>query len=201
MGDRRYIMIIIFNGVSSSGKSSIASEILKISEIIFLYFNVDFLVPSLLPHEDSFLPAENVTVNFERSYIRKLNVDLFQRLSKSGLSLPLYEYIPILHKQKLNIIVDTIIFDIDNFIKYFDVEQTFFIKIDCTIEELIKREKNRKDRKKGNALKQKELFHKNNFYDFEIETTDNTPLKCAKLVLDYVKNNKPFALKEMNKSI
>lgn len=189
-------MVLLLNGVTSSGKSTISSNILRLTTDPFVYFNVDFLIPSLLPHEDSFRPASKIGNNFDREYVRKLDVDLYKRIYSKGNSIPMYELVRILEEIDLNVIVDTIIFDLNDFIRFFNVRKTYLIKIYCSIEELIKREKIRKDRKTGNVKKQYDLVHNNKIYDFKVNTHQNTAEQCAKLIIDYTHHNQPFALQK-----
>jgi chloramphenicol 3-O-phosphotransferase len=52
-GDKR--MILLLNGTSSSGKSTLAKYLLKAFDEPFIFHSFDSLVPSLLPHPDSTL--------------------------------------------------------------------------------------------------------------------------------------------------
>jgi chloramphenicol 3-O-phosphotransferase len=72
-------MVIILNGAGSSGKSTIAQRLMMKIEEPTVYHNFDFLIPTLLPHRDSFMPALDAE---NRSYLRRLDGELYKKMSE-----------------------------------------------------------------------------------------------------------------------
>jgi chloramphenicol 3-O phosphotransferase len=190
-------MVIVLNGTSSSGKSTVSKGILRLSKDLFVYYNIDFLVPCLFPHPDSFLPAHKIEPDFQRSFTRKLDVGLYQKNKDSGKILPLYELIPALEQRKSKVIVDTIIYDPKELL-FLNPETTFFVKIFCPLEELVRREANRKDRKPANARRQFDKLYNDMKYDFEVDTSRNTSRVCAEHILSFVNHSSPAVLLELS---
>jgi chloramphenicol 3-O-phosphotransferase len=58
---------------------------------------------------------------------------------------------------------------------------------------LERRERERKDRKKGNARNQYFKLHVGKSYDIEVNTYEISYNECTDRIVSYVRNNKPFA--------
>ena len=55
----------------------------------------------------------------------------------------------------------------------------FMVGIHCSLDELEKRESNRKQRLQGLARRQFSRVHAHAIYDFEVDTTTKSPFQCA----------------------
>lgn len=78
----------------------------------------------------------------------------------------------------------------------------FFIKVFCPLDELERREVARGDRMIGLARSQFDLVHQYAIYDFEIDTSKDTPETSATRVLNAVKNRAdPTAFAQMRKRL
>jgi chloramphenicol 3-O-phosphotransferase len=71
-----------------------------------------------------------------------------------------------------------------------EFSEVIFVKVSCPPEELEKRELERGDRTIGQAIGQYKNMYFNDIYDFEINTFENTPGECAKIVIDKMKSFK-----------
>jgi chloramphenicol 3-O phosphotransferase len=189
-------LIILLNGTSSSGKSTLAKYLLKAFDVPFIYHSFDSLVPALLPHADSFDPIKELG---SKSYIRKLDADLYQRIDESGLSIidACYQLIPILANRGFNIIVDTIFWPgvMQSFLELLnDFQNVYIVGIHCPLDELKRREKARQNRREGNAEAQFNKLHLNMQYDVEIDTDQMTYGECCLRIINHIKNNGPAAM-------
>ena len=171
----RHLMIILLSGISCSGKSTLSKHLLQVFDQPFVYHNFDFLVPSLLPHTDSFEPISDLET---RTCPRKIDFELFKRINISGINLidATYGLIPILDQAGCNIIVDTILMDevlekIYSSLSY-SKSEIYIVGIHCSREEIERRVLKRKNRKIENVRKQfNSSFHKSKKYDFEVDTS------------------------------
>ncbi|MGM1045883.1 MAG: phosphotransferase-like protein [Bacillota bacterium] len=65
---------------------------------------------------------------------------------------------------------------------------TFYIGVHCPIDELERRERERKDRPIGLARAQIEIVHKHSRYDLEVNTKKNSIIECASMIKEFVSN-------------
>ena len=188
-------MILLLNGTSSSGKSTLAKYLLKAFDEPFIFHSFDSLVPSLLPHPDSFQPMPDKQ---PRCYVRKLDKELYNKLNEQDLRIieACYRCIPVFADSGFNIIVESVFWD--EVLRFFTgllsgYSDVYFIGVHCPPEELERREGERKDRKKGNAVNQYFKLHVGKSYDIEVNTYGMSYDECADPIVSYVHNNKPFA--------
>ena len=89
-------MVVILNGTGSSGKSSIAQRLMERIEVPTVYHGYYMLVPTLLPHRDSFKPAFDPD---QQAYVRRLDGAQYAKMRQQKMSLPplIYEFIVPLH--------------------------------------------------------------------------------------------------------
>ena len=149
--------IILLNGVSSSGKSAIATELQKILESPYWIMPLD---------------------NFLNSFSYK-RVKWF------------YKSVAVFASEGNNVIVDTVV---DKGIHEFQYVQKIlrkyhvdYIGIRCSLDELKRREMERSDRRRGLAETQFLRVHCGINYKFEVDSTDQSPLKCAELIGEYLR--------------
>lgn len=63
-----------------------------------------------------------------------------------------------------------------------------FVRLDCPLDELEKREINRGDIELGVARQEYDEVHKNHLYDLTVNTYENSPDECAYLIIDKLKH-------------
>ncbi|HYE08721.1 MAG TPA: AAA family ATPase [Patescibacteria group bacterium] len=162
--------IIFLNGVSSSGKSTLSNELVKMTPNYF-HINIDdfdIFIDQMEDRENSHL------IPVETEYFFHRTIAMF---SDKG----------------INLIVDHILHD--NFTKNdcFEVLTNYpvlFVGVHCPIEELERREKARGDRNIGLAKKQLEFVHKNEIYDIEVDTFTESVEECSKKIIESLISNK-----------
>jgi len=169
MEPSNYGTVIILNGTSSSGKTTLALELQHRLEETYLHCSSDTFW-NMTPAS---IAASSVT---------------FPNL-KSAMALS----VEALAKTGHNVIVDTIYLgrkteqEMNTALR--DIKK-FVIKLDCSLETLKAREKERGDRSIGLAQSQFETVHKGISYDLEIDTSMNTPNDCAAKVIAFLKIQK-----------
>ena len=170
--------IVLLNGVSSSGKSTLVQ---KFTEIMPDYLKLSLddigdLVWSMRSQRRN-PPTSEIAV--QSNYKMFLKPYLFHRI------------IRMVHDYSYNIIVDALIDDelvLEDWQAVFKDNEVIFAAVRCPLEELEKREKARGDRPIGLAKSQLEKFPANIKYDIEVDTFNNTIEECVQKIVDFINN-------------
>lgn len=162
-------IIIVLNGVSSSGKSSLAKELTKSLPDFFAFSidDYDLVIEKMEDRENERL------IPIETEYFYYKNVAMF---SDRG----------------VNLILDQIIHDpltLKNFQTSLNGYPVLLVGVHCPIEVLINREQSRGDRRTGLAASQLEYVHKHETYDIEVNTHNQSLSECAKQIADLIKSS------------
>ncbi|WNF24911.1 phosphotransferase-like protein [Mesobacillus jeotgali] len=165
-------MIIVLNGVSSSGKSTLAKEITKLLPDFFAFSvdDYDLVIEKMEDREHERL------IPIETEYFYYKNVAMF---SDRG----------------VNLILDQILHDpitLQNFYETLKSCPILLVGVHCPVEELKKREVLRGDRRIGQAISQLSFVHKQEIYDIEVNTYANSMMECAKEIVDCLKSDTPL---------
>ncbi|MCL2399936.1 MAG: chloramphenicol phosphotransferase CPT family protein [Defluviitaleaceae bacterium] len=171
--------IICLNGVSSSGKSTLAKSLQESLKEPYYRMSEDMFV-FILP--DKFNAFKNDTEE---------NDDILEEA--------LYNYY---HTVKLysdrgsNIIIDTVLDDeewMDYLLEILQDNPVLFVHVTCPKEELIKRELARGDREIGLAVEQLQyLSPQEQIYDIVVDTYVNTTDECASKIIELLNNSDNF---------
>ncbi len=154
--------VIFLNGTSSSGKTTVAKAFQKEMDDPVLYVSND-------------------------QYIFMVNErDLKNDELRPRILLPLlsafHHSLPLIGTCGFPMIIDHVIERkdwMDEIVENLEGYKVFFVKVDCSLMELERREKERGDRKIGFAKWQYEIVHGFCDYDFEINTEINSPEENA----------------------
>lgn len=178
--------VILMNGPSSVGKSSIAKEIQKLANIPFFHLSSDqFIESKMLPdkYKEKF-PWTELRPKFFNGF---------------------HNCLPAIASAGNNIVVDHIVEykewldDIVILLKDFDV---FYVGLTCDLRELERREIQRGDRYIGESKEHLEVVHSFSPYDIFIDTTDSSPQECANIILEEFNNpNRKSIFMELRKYI
>jgi len=165
--------IIFLNGVSSSGKSTLAKELVK---DIPNYFHISI---------------DDFDIFIERMEDRENN-----RLIPVETGYFFHRTIAMFSDKGINLIVDHILHDNLTKEDFFEVLSNYpvlFVGVNCPIEELERREKVRGDRNIGQAKEQLEFVHKDQIYDIEVDTFSESVEECSKKIIEALSiKNKGF---------
>jgi len=171
--------IICLNGVSSSGKSTLAKSLQENLNEPYYWMSEDTFV-FILP--DKFNAFKNDTEENEKI----LEEALFNY----------YHAIKLYSDRGSNIIIDTVLDDeewVDYLLEVLQDNPVLFVHVTCSKEELIKRELARGDREIGLAVEQLEyLSPKEEIYDISVDTYVNTADECASKIISLSENTDNF---------
>ena len=176
--------LIIINGSSSSGKTSLALALQKQVNIPFLRFSFDLFI------ENKILPREQI----DRGTFSWLAM-------RPAIFDGLHRCIPALASAGNNVIFDHIIereqwlHDLVRLLTDFDV---FFVGLHCSIEELERREIQRGDRRIGEARADSQFVHNISNYDLELNSEKPAEENARILIREWEKRTRPSAFNKLN---
>lgn len=161
--------IIFLNGTSSSGKSSIAKELLGIlDDGVFFHMAVDGFNAMRTKRE---LGAEEL--------------DAALRRTRMGF----HRSIAAMAEAGNDIVVDHVLSEpwrlLDCLI-LLPAKDVLFVGVHCPLDELTRRELARGDRPPGLAALQYDLVHGHGDYDFECDTSAADPRECAQQIKEFL---------------
>ncbi|HAQ61908.1 TPA: hypothetical protein DCR49_07920 [Candidatus Delongbacteria bacterium] len=168
--------IILLNGVSSSGKTTVGKAIQNLSDDTYFLLGLDTTF-EMLPEKSK---GDLKYVDMALSNLHKLIYNLA--------------------KDEANLIVDHLIVreeEIRELITLNKEFEIYFIKIDCDLQIINKREIERGNRKIGLAEIQRKKIDKYVDYDLTIDTTIFSPETNAQTIIQFISNNEPKAMKKM----
>ena len=156
--------IIILNGTSSAGKTSIAKQLQKQMSECYLHFQMDSFWDMVPEH------IEANSENFP--HLKDAMIESAYALAKTGHNLIIdIVFMP----DQLNALKEKL--------KEFD---TLTFAITASLEITEQREKDRNDRKIGLARSQYNKIHKNTIYDLIIDTSHNQFTLCTGHILTHL---------------
>jgi len=192
-------MIVFLNGTSSSGKTSISTELLNQSEFSFHHLSIDDFVNGLFRNYIDFI---NTTCSSIESADGE-DVQVSNDIIIDPLVTLFYSTIKFMSAKGMNIVVDTVNDNDERFNTFLDLlidHPVLFVGVTCSKEELIRREKLRGDRAIGLAISQYDKVYCLNEYDIELNTETLRPNECANLILNFIRSNREYAaFKKLNK--
>jgi chloramphenicol 3-O phosphotransferase len=162
-------LIIFLNGASSSGKSSIAMELLRILDESYFHLQVDAFHAM---RADRNIPPEHLQAEIDRTAMG------FHRavvgMAASG----------------NNIVVDHLLsqrWRLLDCLALFAPADVVLVGVHCPLQELERREQARGDRTPGLAARQFERVHAHGIYDIECDTSRSGPPDCAQQIKDFLR--------------
>ena len=160
--------ILFLNGASSSGKSSIAKALQKMIKEPCIHFCIDDYLGMF---QDELWQNRDI-VEQEWTYIIGGFHAAAAAIARAGNL----------------VIVDDVLEEnppwVENLLELFDGLEVVFIGVHCPLEELERRERERKDRKEGMARLQFEQVHAQAVYDIEVDTSVLSPVECASVIME-----------------
>ncbi len=190
-----YGSIILLNGVSSSGKTSIAYALQNLFEVPFLHISIDNFFRTL---PTRFIDYLSGTVEPSEGELEKLRTYFPRLLAGTHAS------VAALSSEGNNLIVDYVFeqrSDLRACVNRLAGFPVFFVGVYCSLEELERREKQR-DRRQGLAKHQLEIVHTYSAYDVEVDTTSTSTKECAlKIKEAFEDTSEPTAFKRLQVSL
>lgn len=176
--------IILLNGTSSSGKSTLARALQNQIDQPFWHFSIDHLI-----RENSGLPLQRIEA--EDFYWKDMRPQFFEGF---------HNCLPALAIAGNNLIVEHIIETAEwmnrllHLLQSFDV---FFVGVHCPLVELECRELKRGDRKIGEARMDYAVIHTFGFYDFEINSIESAEKNVSEVIMAWKNRKSPSAFEQM----
>lgn len=185
-------LIVFLNGTSSSGKTSISTELLKQNEILFNHLSIDDFLNGLFRDYIDFINTKYASeVQGPTQLILDPLITLF------------YSTIKFMSVMGTNIVIDTVNDTDERFHTFLDLlmdHPVLLVGVTCSKEELIRREKRRGDREIGLAVSQYDKVYCLKEYDLELNTETLSPEECANLIIEFIRTNREYcAFKKLNK--
>jgi chloramphenicol 3-O-phosphotransferase len=160
--------IIILNGVSSAGKTTL-TKVLQ-TKLTKAYYHISC---------DDFM-------NMTPKHILYKDFDTHINITQTIM----HETIALFSNKGHNVIVDDVILDLPGknnwmyeYTTMFEKYPVLFVRVDCSIEELERREIKRGDRSIGQSRWQLEHMDFNMAYDLVVNTHENTTEECADRII------------------
>ena len=175
--------IILLNGASSAGKSTLAQGLQAALSEPFWHYSIDHLMAAKI------LPHERIT-NGDFAW-RNLRPSFFDGFHRS---------IPALATAGNNLIVEHIVETrawMDRLLTLLGPLDVFFVGVHCPLPELERRELLRGDRPVGDARADFEITHTFGIYDFEVNSTLPLEQNVRGLLTAWNTRQRPSAFEKM----
>ena len=199
--------IILLNGASSSGKTSIARALQEMLEPIWLYSSLDHFLEMLssrafgVDTPDSDPSAEWfrwLSYEDERGTAYRIQPGALAQQHITGVMHPA---IRALAAGGRNVIIDDVLLVrtwLESYLQVLDGFEVWFAKVDCPLAVLEARERARGDRTIGQARGQQRTIHQGLIYDLEVDSSLLTPAESAAKIRELMEHA-PSAFVEMRR--
>jgi chloramphenicol 3-O phosphotransferase len=175
--------IILLNGPSSAGKSTLAAALQANLAEPFWHFSIDHLrAANVLPN------ARIASGEFPWAELRASFFEGFHRA------------IPALADAGNNLIIEHIVETAEwmkRLLLLLEHRDVFFVGLHCPLAELERRERERGDRRIGEACTDFAVTHTFGDYDFEVQTTDPVNANASAVIAAWHNRARPSAFERM----
>lgn len=180
--------IILLNGTSSAGKSTIAKELQTILPQPYLHTGLDHFLAATPRHlyvytdSDAAASTPGWLLPFHEGTLiaaPQLGAVAYQLLDG------MYAAFATLATNGINLIVDDVIYDPQVLVAAIERLAglpVLFVGLHCPVDEAKRREIARGDRAPGGAAIFHDLVHRHGLYDLELDTAQCTPAACAERI-------------------
>jgi chloramphenicol 3-O phosphotransferase len=193
-------MIILLNGASSAGKSSIAKELQIVFEDLFLGMSVDKFLSMVPSNYQGFGVNAAQMWRWEKSFDDYGEL-MTLKVGPRGQSyvLGMYDCVKVMAERGFNVIVDDVCLDpelLKQCVAKLRVFKIYFIGVTCQLNVLEERERLRGNRVINSARGQHGVVHRSYEYDLMVDTSQTSACDCALQIKAFVeKNPEPQAFK------
>ncbi|MGI5503038.1 chloramphenicol phosphotransferase CPT family protein [Lentzea sp. CA-135723] len=164
-------MIIFLNGTSSSGKSSIAAELLRELDTPFFHMSVD-------------------AFGAMRAVERTLELDVpaqqeLLRRTRAGF----HRAVAGMAAAGNDVVMDHVLSEpwrLQDCLDVFEGLDVVLVAVHCPLDVLERRERARGDRTVGAAAQQLQEVHRHRLYDFQVDTSAHSARQCARAIKEFV---------------
>ncbi|NRB10924.1 MAG: AAA family ATPase [Rickettsiaceae bacterium] len=185
--------IIFLNGTSSSGKTSITKKLQEKLASPYMHVGIDKMV-SMIPEKMNDIYGdlkEREGFYWHKSTDKQGNTLYEIQLGSYAkkISGTYKKLVAFLANENHNIIVDEVCLDKEGFQNWQNILadfNTIYVKVQGSLETIIKREKDRGDRMIGSSRAQYPIVHKYASYDLEINTDNLSPDEAAEKIINFM---------------
>ncbi|WP_318627211.1 chloramphenicol phosphotransferase CPT family protein [Paenibacillus polymyxa] len=181
-------ILVFLNGTSSSGKTSISTELINQKEILFYHLSIDDFFNNYYDFINNKFPDDPP---------KEIDHQVVSQILDDSIFSVYHSTIKLLLELGFNVIADTIIDNDKRFNEFLDQffdQPTLFIGVICSEEELIKREQKRGDRQIGLVASQFSKIYCFGEYDLEVNIEEMNPIECAEKIISFIKSNKEYSI-------
>lgn len=186
-------MIILLNGASSSGKSTIAAELQKQYTAPLLSMGIDMFL-NMMPKQYLYGGAK-ASEGFKFEMIEDEEGPI-TRIFAGKLGEKVCDIVPqvahVMAQNELSLIIDEVLFEDDSLKHYVNAlhqHHVYFIGIHCSLAEISKREISRGNRYLGLAREQISRVHgPTRYYDLAIDTDITSATDSAKQIISFIED-------------
>ena len=184
-------MVILLNGISSSGKSSVARALQDVWNTPLLHVGVDTFIDMMPARfcgqgEEARYGLQFVPIETQEWPVVEIRQGEYARRLFRGMVVA----IGALARASNDIIVDEVLFGDDllrQYVRELRNQTVYFVAITCPLEIVERRERERGDRFINSAKAQIPLVHSpTRQYDLELDTSSYLPHQLAILIKEYV---------------
>jgi len=175
--------IIILNGASSSGKTTILHALQNKLREPYLNVGIDKFI-WMLPKRYLDRPLWDDVLGLA-TQAGVLGHQLFSSMHKT---------IALLSRQGMNVVADHVLVEpewLRECAELFAPLPAYFIGVMCPLPILLERERLRKDRTLGQAEAQFPLMHKHGIYDLEVDTSIQSVTQCVQAIKERLESQTP----------
>jgi chloramphenicol 3-O phosphotransferase len=189
--------IILLNGCSSAGKTSIARALQAQLPGLWLHVGIDhFLRMTPLRFHGvaegvQLVPQPDGTVPLQLGPIGQAVIASFHRAVHA------------IAEGGTPVVVDDVMFErplVEHWLTTLEGLDVFSVAVHCELEELQRRELARGDRSPGQARSQFPLVHGHTPYDFSVDSTASSAQDCARAIVSALANRQPKSAFERARS-
>ncbi|MBF4571664.1 AAA family ATPase [Herbiconiux sp. VKM Ac-1786] len=182
--------MIVLNGGSSSGKSSVARALQELLPGIWLTFGVDTFIEALPGRGDS--PRSGIVFDADGAVLLS---DEYTRLEDAW-----YSGLGSMVASGADVILDEVLLSGSagqrRLRAALGAETLIWVGVRCDPDVAAAREAARGDRVAGMARRQASAVHTGVSYDVEVDTTSHSPAECARVIADFLRSTTPQAAEE-----
>jgi len=187
-------LIVLLNGTSSSGKTSISTELINQKEILFQHLSLD----DFFDNYNNFVNNKLIDTS-----PKEIDHQVVAQIVDDSLFSVYHSTVKLFSEMGLNIIADTVLDNDKRFNECLDMfanRPVLFVGVKCSKEELIRREQRRGDRNIGLASFQFDQIYRFDEYDLEVNTEILNSAECAKEILNFIQSGQDYSVfKKLNK--
>ncbi|GHH63042.1 chloramphenicol phosphotransferase CPT family protein [Lentzea cavernae] len=164
-------MIIFLNGTSSSGKTSIAAELLQVLDPSYFHMSIDAF--------SEMCDGDRVTK------LDPAELSEFLHRMRAGF----HRAVAGMARAGNDVIVDHLLSEpwrLQDCLEVMEGLDVVLVGVQCPSDELDRRERARGDRVEGTGAAQRLSVHQHGLYDFEVDTATSSPRECAEAIKEFV---------------